>query len=101
MEGENLKIGCCDRCVEAETKERKKQLQKSLIGGTAMVILLLAARHYACSNWYKGDYGEVIVPLWAFVLRFKPERFEAIMYPSALYGGLMLLYAFAFHSVLL
>lgn len=94
LEGENLRIGCCDGCVAAEERELKKRIQKSLVGGVVLVVLLLAARHYACSAWYMGEYGEVIVPVWTFVLRFKPERFEAIMHPSALYGGLMLLYAF-------
>lgn len=94
LEGENLKIGCCDRCVEAEFRELKKRIPKSLAGGVVLLILVLAARHYACSSWYTGEYGEVVIPLWAWVLKLKPEKFESLMYPSLLRGSFVLLYVF-------
>jgi len=94
LEGENLRIGLCDRCAEAEFKELKKRILKSLAGGAALVILVLAARRYACSSWYTGEYGEVVIPLWAWAIKLGPEKFESIMYPSLLYGGFVLLYAF-------
>ena len=94
LEGENLKFGFCDRCVEAEFKKLKKQVWKSLAGGAALVILVLAARHYACSNWYAGEYGEVMIPLWAWVIRLKPEKFKLLLHPSLLRGGFLLLYVF-------
>lgn len=94
LEGETLRIGFCDGCVEAETRKLKKRMQKSLAIGAALVIFLLAARQYACSVWYTGEYGEAVIPVWCFALRLKQEWFETIMYPSALGGGLMLLYVF-------
>lgn len=94
LEGENLKIGFCGRCAEAEFKKLKKRILKSLAKGAVLVILALAAWRYACSGWYTGEYGEVVIPLWAWVIKLKPEKLESILHPSLLRGGLVLLYVF-------
>ncbi len=66
LEGETLRIGFCDGCVEAEMRELKKRMQKSLAIGTALVIFLLAARQYACSCMSSVSLS---APMWSLDIR--------------------------------
>lgn len=89
LSGENLRLGFCDGCAEREVKKLQKRIRNASIGSVAILAVLLLLRHYACTASYIGEYGELIVPIWAFALRLKPESFYGIMYPSSISGFLI------------